>query len=547
MAKHRFRIFAPYNESVSLVGSWAKRAIPLRRDDAGYWEVSAEVPDGVHHYQFRLKSLSHFMAGQTVDVTDPYARRVDEMRGDAGVLVYENGRDVTTEYDWSCDDVPLPQDHELVLYELHVGEFGARDDKPGTFLSVIPRLDYLRDLGVNAVEIMPVGAFPYDQSWGYNVRHACAVENAYGTPQDLKRLIDACHGRGIRVILDIVFNHMEVESPLNKVDFYYWFRDPKEGEPSYGPKLDYERWDDNLKVHPARDFSRNVALYWLREYHVDGFRLDATAVIDNYDFIREIRRVCEESACGKPFYLIAEHIPEDPSIAGPGPDAPVDGAWRIAFCRNVTAALCEDTVEGTPCDYAEMLKILHPASQGYVAPNRAVNYIESHDEHTLMEQMGARGILGDAAFRKAKLGATLLFTAVGNPMLYQGQEFGGHRPHSQEIRPLQWELLDGDFGLHLKEHYAFLARLRRESPALTGEDFAVVHADTDAGLLVYRRGYGEAEMVVAVNLRDEDTAFDIPFPDGDWRERFFDFDLTVSGGRLADTLPASGAKIYVHR
>lgn len=546
MVKHRFRLFAPYNESVSLIGSWAHRAIPMRRKENGYWEVNASVPDGFHHYKFRLKSLSHFMAGQTVEISDPFARRVDESAGDAAVLIYKDGHDVTTEYEWSCDGVPLPQDDELVIYELHVGEFGANDGKPGTFRSVIERLDYLRDLGVNAVEIMPVGAFPYDKSWGYNVRHPCAVENAYGTPQDLKMLVDACHGRGMRVVLDIVFNHTEVESPLNKIDFYYWFRDPREGEQSYGPKLDYERWDDNLKIHPAREYSRAVALYWLNEYHIDGYRLDATAVINNYDFIREIRHTCEGAACGKPFYLVAEHIPEDPTIAGPSPDAPVDGAWRLTFCRNVTAALCGGEVEGTMFDCAELAKVLQPENNGYVAPNRAINYIESHDEHTLMEQMAAHGITGDAAFRKAKLGATLLFTAVGNPMLYQGQEFGGCRPLSTEIRPVQWELLDNDFGLHLKEHYAFLAKVRKDSPALIGNELEVLYCDLKAQQIAFRRGYGDAEVIVVVNLRDEDSEIELSFANGNWKELFFNVEFSVSGGKLKDNLPASGAKIYVH-
>lgn len=547
MSDIEFRLFAPYVESVTLVGSWSKRTKKMEKDACGVWHAKARLKDGEYRYKFRLKSLSPFMQGQTVEITDPLARRVDEMQDDAGVLIIRDGMDVTTEYTWQHDDVFLAQDNELVIYELHVGEFGWKDDKQGTFKTVIERLDYLRDLGVNAVELMPISAFPWDKGWGYNVRHPCAPENAYGTPQDLKQLVDECHARGMRVLMDVVFNHAETEASLNKIDFYYWFRDGREGEVSFGAKFDYERKDDNLGIYPAREFCREVALYWLREYHIDGYRLDATAVIDNYDFIRELRHACTDAAFGKPFYMIAEQIPEDPTIAGEEPDAPVDGAWRVTFSRTITAALREDEVEGTQFDCKQVTDALSPGTSGYVSPSRVVNYIESHDESTLMQRLAEVGITGDAAARKVKLGAALLFTAVGNPMLYQGQEFGGNRPRSTDIRPLQWELLDADYGLHLKEHYAFLAKFRRNSPALMGKDIELLHCDPDTCLIAYRRGYGEAEIVVVANLKDEECSFEVPFPEGDWQEVLFDYPCESRGGKYKDTLPASGAKIYLRR
>jgi 1,4-alpha-glucan branching enzyme len=160
-----------------------------------------------------------------------------------------------------------------------------------------------------------------------------------------------------------------------------------------------------------------------------------------------------------------------------------------------------------------------------------------------MRVLAKAGITGHKAFRKNKLGATLLFTAVGNPMLYQGQEFGGHRPRDLEIRPLQWELLEHDYGLHLKEHYAFLARLRREISALKSEDLEPLHLDAQAGVIAYRRGGGE--VVVVANLRDADQTLTLPFPDGAWRELTFGYDLEVNGAQLSEDLPASSAKIYI--
>jgi 1,4-alpha-glucan branching enzyme len=115
------------------------------------------------------------------------------------VLHIENCVDITSSYQWQFNHVPLPQNNQLVIYELHVAEFARVGNKAGTFLSLIKKLDYLQDLGVNAIELMPIMAFGSAQSWGYNPRHACAPEPSYGTPQNFKRLVDACHKRGIQV------------------------------------------------------------------------------------------------------------------------------------------------------------------------------------------------------------------------------------------------------------------------------------------------------------------------------------------------------------
>ena len=536
-----FSLFAPHLASVELVGSWSNEPIPMERDESGDWRVAVDLADGAHHYRFRLQSLSPFMNGATVDVTDPKSRLVDEWHGDASVVIIEAGRDVTTDPDfvWQNDDVPLPQDHELVIYELHVAEFGWNEDGPGTFADVVERLDYLRELGINAVELMPIAVFPGDNSWGYNIRHAFAVEGTYGGPADLKRLVDECHGRGMRVIMDLVLNHTESESPLTKIDYYYWFRDAFEGEQSWGPKFDYARYDDVFDVMPARKFGHEIAAYWISEYHLDGYRLDATAVLDNFDFVREVRIVSNERSGGKPVFIVAEQLPEDPMIARP--DGPADGAWHQRFEHAVVDALCEEG-NGTA---SRLIDALQPATAGYTVPELVVNYVESHDEQTLMHRLAAKSIFGAEAFNKHKLAASLLFTAVGIPMLYQGQEFGGHRIRGLEIRPLQWDLLDQDYGLHLKEHYEALARIRHGSPALKGRELEELHVDDAAGLIAFRRGFGDAEMIVVANLRDFDTEFTIRFPDGNWRELLFNFEISTTNGLLSDTLPASTAKIYV--
>ena len=539
-----FSLFAPHTESVDLLGSWEDDvATPMRRGRDGWWRAAIDLPDGRYTYHFRLPSRSSFMAGKVVEIADPRARLVDDWRGDASVIVIGGGGDITTDpaYVWEHDDQALPSNDQLVIYELHVGEFGAADGKQGTFLSVIDRLEYVQSLGVNTVELMPVMAFPGSTSWGYNVRYPFSVESAYGTPGDFKRLVDACHGLGIRVLLDVVLNHSESEAPLTRIDFEYWYRPDRKGVPSFGPPFDYERYDESVDVRPAFAFALETVEFWIREYHVDGYRLDATAPIDNFDIVRAVRDHARTVSGGKPIYIVAEELPEKPSIAGA--DGPADGAWHQRFQRAVLGWM----TGGAGVTVAEVATVLQPSNSGYSAPELVVNYIESHDEQPLPRQLQWKQITGDAAFRRHKLASTLLFTAVGIPMLYQGQEFGSSRERDMEIRPLQWELLEEDYGLYLKEHVRFLAGLRRGSAALTSRDFELIHQDEVGQAIVYRRGRGAGEILVAVNLRDNARGLTLPFPDGAWRKLHGETDWDTSGGRLKDRFAASEAKLFARR
>lgn len=538
-----FSLFAPYVAHVELIGSWSGDPIALSRDEKGRWSVDADLPDGTHTYRFRLPSRSPFLHGKVVDVTDPQSRLVDEFHGDGSLIVVRDGSDVTVapEFEWKHDGVPLPQNQDLTIYELHVGEFGWSDDRPGRFRNVVERLDYLRDLGINAIELMPVGAFPGDQSWGYNVRHPFAVETVYGEPADLKYLVDECHGRGIRVIMDLVLNHVEFLSPLTQIDFYYWFRDARDGELSFGPKFDYEMLDEEFDVMPARKYAHEIARFWISEYHLDGYRLDATAILDNFDLVREVREIANDVSGGKPIFIVAEQLPEDPAIAGT--DAPADGAWHQWFEHAVIGAMTNLTAESE----SELLLALQPSNHGYESPGLVVNYVESHDEQTLMHVLAQDGTFGPSALRKHKLVSTLLFTAVGIPMLYQGQEFGGNRVRDMEIRPLQWDLLEHEFGQELYAHHRSISRIRHESPALKGVEFEALDAGTIDGLIVFRRGGGDAEVIVIANLVDEEREISVSFPDGAWREITFDYDVVVQDGVLSETILASGAKLFVRK
>lgn len=527
-----FHLFAPRITSVTLVGSWLPEPMPMTKDRLGNWRIDIKVPDGRHTYQFQLPSRSPFLDNKTIHVTDPMARMVDQGKG---VIIIQNGTDVTISYTWRHDAVTMPQNNELIIYELHVAEFGAQGKDLGTFASVTQRLDYLRDMGITAIELMPVTSFPEKHAWGYNVCFPCATDTSYGTPQELMALIDACHERGIRVILDVVFNHADVNAPLTQMDFYYWFRDDREGEKSFGPKYDYEAYDADLDIIPATAFNLAVARYWLRQYHIDGFRLDAAAILDNDDFLFALRQLHQQECRHKPFYMVAEFLPENPSVAGS--QGPADGAWHQRFEFAI-----ENAVISNGENSRELLQSLQPGNHGYTNPDLAVNYIESHDERSLMEKLSQQHITGLAAQQKMKLAATLLFTAVGIPMIYQGQEFGGYRTHTEEVRPLQWYLPKHSYAQELQNHYAFLAQLRLQYSAFRSPELIVLY-DRD-GVIAYQRGNGTGATIVIVHLRDIVASFALTIPSGQWHDAVSGQTFAVDGvfrGRLG----ASSAMILV--
>ena len=191
--------------------------------------------DGDYAYRFRVKSLSYFAKGETFDVFDPYALEVTD--DEHSIVRVRRGERAWTEYQWQHDHVPLPQNHELVIYELFVADFDGGRPDAGRFDDVIARLDGLKEVGINCIELMPVKFFQ-GNGWGYNVRSLFAVASSYGAPEDLCRLVDECHARGMRVVIDGVYNHADQDAPLAKIDYAYWFyeQNPDPPEMQWGPK-----------------------------------------------------------------------------------------------------------------------------------------------------------------------------------------------------------------------------------------------------------------------------------------------------------------------
>jgi 1,4-alpha-glucan branching enzyme len=540
-----FKLFAPYNRKASLIGCFSDwQEIPMEKDDSGYFRTKIELDDGIYQYKFRIQSLSWFFEDKHhwVEVVDPCVTNIDDETQN-GIIQIAKGKPFVDTYTWKHDDTPLPSNEQLVIYELFVAGFDSRHgDLKGEFQDVIDKLDYLSDLGVNAIELLPMQEYPGDFHQGYNTRYYFATESSYGSSTDLKQLIDECHGRGIRFIMDGIFNHSDPECPLTQIDHDYWYHHEPQHDPSntWGPEFNYEHYDENLDIKPAWDFIGKVVKYWVEEYHIDGIRFDATRQIDNYDFLHWIAHQARETAAMKPFFNVAEHIPEAPDITGF--KGPMDACWHESFLQTAIAHICGDRFN--PDDLKEVIDCRR---QGFEGTTSVINYLSTHDRGHVMAALGDRKIFGEDAFKRAKLGAVLLMTALGVPLLWMGSEIGDYSNYKDT--PIDWSFLNNDLNKSLLAYYQGLIHLRKTNPALWTDNIDFFFEDPEAKVFAYNRWNENGDRVVVVaNFSDQFLGqYCIPhFPtSGTWHEWTRDYDIEVKDGNLVVDLGAWDAQVFL--
>lgn len=339
---------------------------------------------------------------------------------------------------WSDGDWGGVERKELVIYELHVGTFSLQ----GTFAAIIPRLPGLAELGITAIELMPVNQFPGSRDWGYDGTYWHAVQNSYGGPRELQKLVDACHFHGIGVILDVVYNHLGPEGN-------YW--------PEYGPCFSQHHltpWGGGLNFDgPNSEGIRSAVLqnvaYWLRDFHLDGLRIDAVhAIRDESEphILTEISRVAQSTSAkrGWPAHIIAESNLNDSRILDSVESGgySVDAQWNDDF-HHVVHVLLTNELDGYYADFdqprTQLAKSLndnfildgchsrfrgrpHGNSARHLTGDRFVVSIQTHD------QIGNRP-RGDRLHSLVKpeqqrLAACLMLLSPNLPMLFMGEEYG---------------------------------------------------------------------------------------------------------------------------
>lgn len=291
----RFTVWAPEKKSMTLhLVHPQEQEIEMDCAEWGYYtaEIEAASPDIRYYYQ----------PDGEKDFPDPASHYQPEgVHGPSEVV--DHGAYTWRDTNWK--NLPF---QDLVLYELHVGTFTPE----GTFEAIIPRLDALKETGINAIELMPVAQFPGNRNWGYDGVYPYAVQNSYGGPIGLKKLVDACHAKGIAVYLDVVYNHLGPEG--NYFEKYGPYFSEKYGMP-WGKAINY----DGAYSDGVREYFANNTLYWLEYYHIDGLRLDAIHTIFDQSAVSfwellqdKIRALTEQM--GKSFYLIAESDLNNPRV-----------------------------------------------------------------------------------------------------------------------------------------------------------------------------------------------------------------------------------------
>ena len=452
--EYTFKLFAPYNNEANLIGDFNDwQETPMQKSDDGYFRASVELADGTYQYKFNIQTKSWFYGeNEWKTIADPYATDIDAETQNS-ILKIKNGAKIVDEYEWQHNDTPLPTNDSIIIYEMHVGDFsGGETDgfTRGKYTDVIAKLNYLSELGVNALELMPLKESPGDFNWGYSPVHYFAPEQSYGTTAQLKELVDKAHALGIRIIVDGVYNHASTESPLAQIDHDYWFRhEPKNAEHNWGPEFDYEKKDENLDLMPARDFIYDSIRFWIREYQIDGIRFDAAKELNSFDALRDFVTYSRQMSSMKPFFTVAEYIPPSPEVTEPR--GPVESCWNDSFMYAMVEYLTGEEV-----NLEKMKDAIDPQRSGYAGATSVTNYLANHDQNRLMLKLGEKEIMDAEAFRRAKLGALILLTAVGVPMIWMGEEFGEYVPMSEQSNKINWTLLENDENKNLFEYYKTL-------------------------------------------------------------------------------------------
>ena len=486
---------------------------------------------------------------------------------------------------------------DLVIYELHVGTFSPE----GTFDGVIPQLARLRELGITALEIMPVAEFPGARNWGYDGAHPYAAQSTYGGPEGLRRLVDAAHVAGLAVILDVVYNHLGPEGNYLGAYAPYFteaYRTP------WGGALNY---DDRDSDEVRRYFIDN-ALHWITDYHLDGLRLDAVQAIVDLRPVHVLAELSEAvsrqaAALGRRVVLIGESDLNDPKVVRPpeqygwGLDAQWSDDLHHALHAHVTGERTAYYADfGSVRDVATALRTpfvprwsahyrrRYGASAEGIPRDRFVVYAQNHDQVGNRARGDRLSTLVSPAMRRVVTALVLLSAYV--PMLFMGDEYGetnpflyftshgdaqlgeavrkgrerdlarfrftGDVPDPQAARTFERSRLayrdDGEHGTTLALHRALL-RLRRAEPALRpgGADVRVAHDDAGwIGMELIPAARGR-EVAVLLNLSG--AALDVPLADAgsdDWRLLLHTGDAAFGGGEAAPRLapdPSGGARV----
>ncbi|HVG25299.1 MAG TPA: malto-oligosyltrehalose trehalohydrolase [Thermoanaerobaculia bacterium] len=571
-----FRVWAPELDKVELhITAPSERRVPLKKNEAGYHDAIVDDCAEGTRYLFVLNGGD--------ERPDPASRHQPDGVHAASCVV---GADFEW-HDHGWNGVAL---EDYVVYELHVGTFTAE----GTFDAVIPHLDRLKELGITAVELLPVAQFPGGRNWGYDGVYVGAAQSTYGGPRALKRLVDACHQRGLAILLDVVYNHLGPEGNyLGQYGPYFTdrYKTPWGLALNFdGPHSDHVRW---LFIHSA--------LQWIDEFHFDGLRVDAVhAIVDHSaePFLQDLNVAVHARAkqLGRRVISIAESDLNDPRVITSRDDYGLDfdSQWADDYHHTLHVLLTGEQAgyySGFAIKVGNLARILQT---GYLYVGQHSDYrgrkyglqpktkdgaqfvvsIQNHDQ--VGNRMMGERLAGMVSADQLRLAAAAIILSPFVPMLFMGEEYGEKAPfqyftsHSDEAlieavrngrreefedfawqgeapdphdeqtferSRLDWSLLERDEHASTWRWYQQLLRLRRDTPALRRLDLASLEtrADDERQVLLVRRWTDADQALVAFNFSDQ--AQTVEAFDGRWHP-LLETGAKLEGTRL--TLPPHG-------
>ncbi len=555
----RFRVWCPKARSVTVrTLSNEKREAPLTHGERGYWEgILNDIENGTK-YRYILDSK--------LERPDPASRFQPEgVHGPSQVI--DPSKFPWTDHKWR--GIPLA---DYIVYELHTGTFTAE----GTFDAMIPQLPYLRNqVGITALELMPVAQFPGTRNWGYDGVYLFAPQNSYGGPDGLKRLIDACHAHGLAVIMDVVYNHLGPEGNYIN-DFGPFFTEVY--RTPWGSAINY----DGPESDAVRHFIISNAVYWVREFHIDALRLDAIHGIFDFSakhILQEIGEAIHAEAAhsGRHIHVIAESDLNDSRIISPLAKGGygLDAQWSDDFHHSLHCLLTGET-KGYYEDFGQLSQMVeayqkyfvysgkysphrkrrHGNSAKHFSPCQFIIFAQNHDQIGNRAEGDRHSTL--VPFEALKVSNAAVLLSPNIPLLFMGEEYGETAPflyfidHSdpqlieavregrrREFAAFGWtEVLDpydvqtfkrSRLKLHLEKdpkqraHLAWcqaLIRLRKTIHSLgTGsktDKFRVWSHIKAKTLVLFRKREGSPSALIILGFNEERGTLPLQRPEGLW-------------------------------
>ncbi|HVT01966.1 MAG TPA: malto-oligosyltrehalose trehalohydrolase [Thermoanaerobaculia bacterium] len=564
----RFRVWAPWQDRLEVhLVSPADELVEMSRRDGGYFESEIKAGEGTRYF-YRLSNGN--------ERPDPASRYQPE-------TVHGPTEIVSADFPWTDGGwrgLPLAR---FVIYEMHAGTFTP----DGTFDAAIAELPRLRDLGITAIEIMPVAQFPGRRNWGYDGVYPSAAQNSYGGPSGLKRLVDAIHGHGMAAILDVVYNHLGPEGNYLS-EFGPYFTDRY--KTLWGLALNF----DGPESDEVRGYFIESALGWIAEFHLDALRIDAVhAIVDHsaFPFLAELTEAVHDlgESLGRAVHVIAESDLNDPALLAPAEQGgfAMDAQWSDDFHHALHTVLTGEkggyyadfgSLEDLAVvyrrafryagDYSGFRRRRYGALPAGLEATRFVVCAQNHDQ--IGNRMKGDRLAASLTDAQLRLAAAAVILSPFIPMLFMGEEYGESAPflyftsHSdrdlveavtkgrrEEFSAFGWQgdLPDPDAeetflrsrldagaqssrrGQELSDFYRMLMTLRREEPALDSADLSSVKADVigDSALVVSRSGTGGQRSLLILNFGDA-RFLKVPGAGGSWRASFISSESGLSGG-----------------